>query len=131
MKILKSYLATCHGLLTVAAAGMLLLALASQAFPPAPSHLIYGQVRDEYGVPLSVTNALIVFESTNAEQVTSSIVPNLQRIAVEDIEAIEFFAGPAQTPAEYSDLGSNCGVLVLHTRRFESPKPTPPKKPPS
>src|SRR6185503_8366050 len=77
MKILKSHLATCRGLFTVAAAGMLMLPLASQAFPPAPSHLIYGQVRDEYGVPLFVTNATIVFESPNVEPVTSRIVPNL------------------------------------------------------
>src|SRR5262245_13175519 len=78
MRVLKSYLATRCGLFSAAAAGMLVLALASQAFPPAPSHLIYGQVRDEYGVALSVTNALIVFESTNAGQIASSIVPQLE-----------------------------------------------------
>ena len=77
-KLLKSSLATRSGLLTVAAVGMLLFALASQAFPPAPSHLIYGQVRDEYGVPLSVTNAQIIFESIRGEQIPSRIVPNLE-----------------------------------------------------
>lgn len=35
----------------------------------------------------------------------------------EQLEAIEWFAGPAQTPMEYSKLNSGCGVLVLHTRR--------------
>lgn len=34
-----------------------------------------------------------------------------------EIEAIEFYAGPASTPHRYSRLNSNCGVLVIHTRR--------------
>src|SRR5262245_65347443 len=66
------------GLLTVAAAGLLSLISVSQAFPPAPSHSVYGQVRDEYGVPLSVTNALIVFEAPNTEPIISSIDPRLE-----------------------------------------------------
>jgi len=78
MQILKLYLATGRGLLAVTAAGLLLLPLASRAFPPAPSHTIYGQVRDEYGLPLFVTNELIIFEPTNGVQITSSIIPNLE-----------------------------------------------------
>jgi hypothetical protein len=78
MKILKSYFGTGRGLLAVAAAGMLVLPFGSQAFPPAPSHTIYGLVRDEYGLPLFVTNALIIFEPTNGVQITASIVPNLE-----------------------------------------------------
>ena len=76
MKILKAYLPHCA--FTAAVTGVLLLALDSRAFPPAPSHLIYGQVRDEYGVPLSITNATILFATTNAELVGSSVVPNLE-----------------------------------------------------
>lgn len=44
-------------------------------------------------------------------------VPNLNRIPISAIEAIEFYKGPAETPAKYSTLNSNCGVLVIHTRR--------------
>jgi hypothetical protein len=33
------------------------------------------------------------------------------------IEAVEFYASPAQTPARYAGYGSECGVLVIHTRR--------------
>src|SRR5262245_35958632 len=76
MKVLKSYPVTGRELRMVTIAGILLLALASHAFPPAPSHLVYGQVRDEYGVPLSITNALIIFEATNNVQIISSIVPD-------------------------------------------------------
>lgn len=33
------------------------------------------------------------------------------------IEAVEFYATPAQTPLRYARLNSSCGVLVIHTRR--------------
>jgi Carboxypeptidase regulatory-like domain/TonB-dependent Receptor Plug Domain len=39
--------------------------------------------------------------------------------APEQLEAIEFYSGPAQTPAKYSILGAVCGVLVLWTRRSQ------------
>ena len=40
----------------------------------------------------------------------------------DQIEAVEFYAGPSQTPSRYAVLNSNCGVLVIHTRRFNSLK---------
>lgn len=36
---------------------------------------------------------------------------------VKGIEAIEYYDGAAQTPSRYARLNSNCGVLVIHTRR--------------
>jgi hypothetical protein len=42
---------------------------------------------------------------------------DISRFATSDIEALEFYEGPAQTPARYSNLNSTCGVLVIHTRR--------------
>ena len=33
------------------------------------------------------------------------------------LDAIEYFAGPAQTPPEYNKTGSSCGVLLLWSRR--------------
>ena len=78
MKLLKTYFPTVRGPFIAAAVGMLWLASDSRAFPPAPSHLIYGQVRDEYGVPLSITNATIIFATTNADLLGSSVVPNLE-----------------------------------------------------
>ena len=47
------------------------------AFPPAPYHTIYGLVRNEYGEPLYVTGAQIIFETTNGVQITGTIVPGL------------------------------------------------------
>jgi outer membrane receptor for ferrienterochelin and colicin len=42
---------------------------------------------------------------------------DLNRMVPAQIEAIEFYAGPAQTPLRYGGLNSVCGVLVIHTRR--------------
>jgi hypothetical protein len=47
------------------------------AFPPAPYHTIHGLVRNEYGEPLRVTGAQIIFEAANGAQVTGTIVPGL------------------------------------------------------
>jgi hypothetical protein len=33
------------------------------------------------------------------------------------IEAVEFYSSPAQTPGKYARLNSKCGVYVIHTRR--------------
>lgn len=42
---------------------------------------------------------------------------DINTIAPEQIEAIEYYAGPSQTPLKYGALNSTCGVLVIHTRR--------------
>src|SRR5437867_4522383 len=57
---------------------LFLLSFSALAFPPAPNHTIYGLVRDQYGVPLSIGNAQIIFEVTNGVQITTTIVPDLE-----------------------------------------------------
>lgn len=47
----------------------------------------------------------------------SDMAFNINSIPVDQIEAIEYYSGPAQTPARYSALNSNCGVVVIWTRR--------------
>jgi hypothetical protein len=42
---------------------------------------------------------------------------DINSILPHQIEAIEWYSGPSQTPARYAGLGSVCGVLVIHTRR--------------
>lgn len=42
---------------------------------------------------------------------------NVNSILPHEIEAIEYYAGPSVTPARYSGLNSQCGVLVIHRRR--------------
>lgn len=42
---------------------------------------------------------------------------DLNSISIDQVESIEFYAGASQTPFRYSTLNSQCGVLVIHTRR--------------
>lgn len=44
---------------------------------------------------------------------------DVNSIAPAQIEAIEYYSGPAETPPEYSRLESTCGVLVIWTRRLQ------------
>jgi hypothetical protein len=38
-------------------------------------------------------------------------------IYADQLEGVEFYAGPSQLPLKYAKLDSRCGVLVLWTRR--------------
>lgn len=48
---------------------------------------------------------------------------DVNSIRVDQIEAVEWYAGPSQTPAKYASLNSSCGVLVIHTRRSMPERP--------
>ena len=39
------------------------------------------------------------------------------QLSPDQVEAIEYYSGPASTPMRYSRQNSNCGVIVIHTRR--------------
>jgi hypothetical protein len=45
-------------------------------------------------------------------------VPEVNQFLPENLEAIEMYDGGAQTPARYSTLDSQCGVVVFHTRKY-------------
>ena len=53
------------------------LVLQARAFPPAPSHVICGQVRDEIGDPIATTNATLLLETTTGIKISSPVVPYL------------------------------------------------------
>jgi Carboxypeptidase regulatory-like domain len=42
--------------------------------------------------------------------------PDLNEWPVEEIEGVEVYVGPIETPAEYNLTGSDCGVLLIWTR---------------
>jgi hypothetical protein len=45
-------------------------------------------------------------------------IPNINRFAPGDFEAIEYYSGAAQIPPEYNRLNkAYCGLVVLHSRR--------------
>lgn len=71
----------------------------SRSDPPAPCGICYAQVY--------LDDVLL----------SRMQIPNIDRFAPEQLEAVEYYAGPATTPARYGNMGSQCGVLVLHTRR--------------
>ncbi len=45
------------------------------AFPPAPHHLVYGQVRDEFGNPFHVTGATVLLDVEGGSTVSTTVVP--------------------------------------------------------
>jgi hypothetical protein len=47
---------------------------------------------------------------------------NLSSVQTSAVEAVEFYSGTASIPQEYAIGDMRCGVLVIHTRRFEPKK---------
>jgi len=48
------------------------------AYPPAPHHLIYGFVRDEFGNPVSAKDAEVSLQMPTGGQIKAAIVPQLE-----------------------------------------------------
>lgn len=42
---------------------------------------------------------------------------DINSILADQVEGVEWYASPSQTPSRYAKLNSPCGVLVFHTRR--------------
>ena len=42
---------------------------------------------------------------------------DINSLSPASIEAIEYYSGAAKTPAKYQKMNTECGVLVIHTRR--------------
>ena len=57
-------------------------------------------------------NGMRVYSGRNNEPLF-----DVNTVYPDDLEAVEYYADAAQTPGEYSDLDTTCGVLVLWTRR--------------
>jgi len=56
----------------------LLLAVSARAYPPAPHHLFYGLVRDEFGGPLQDSSAVVILETTSGVTVKAQVIPGLE-----------------------------------------------------
>jgi hypothetical protein len=69
------------------------------------------------GMPIACY-ALVYVDDVLMNGTTEPTEPfDISSIAPEQVEAVEFYSGPAQTPLKYSRMGSNCGVLVIWRRR--------------
>lgn len=62
----------------VALVAALLAPTMAPAFPPAPHHRVFGLVKNEFGEPLEVQNAQIVFETPEGVRIPAPIVPGLE-----------------------------------------------------
>lgn len=76
---LLSFFRSCSVRTSLTGAALFLLAGTTllQAFPPAPPHTIFGQIRNEEGSPLTEESALIVFESSNGTVIETRLMPGL------------------------------------------------------
>lgn len=52
--------------------------LSAFAYPPAPHHLFYGMVRDEFGTPINDPNAVVILQIASGVQLKTQIVPGLE-----------------------------------------------------
>src|SRR5437773_5503795 len=55
-----------------------LLAPAAPAFPPAPDHVLFGMVRNQWGDPLDVSSAIVFLETPTGAGVKVSVLPGLE-----------------------------------------------------
>ena len=64
----------------IAAAGIvcLLTWASAPAFPPAPHHVLYGVVRNQWGDPINMAGALVLLEGTTGPGLSTSTTPNLE-----------------------------------------------------
>jgi len=47
------------------------------AYPPAPHHLIYGCVRDQYGTPLTTADSQIILQTRSGARIQTAVCPGL------------------------------------------------------
>lgn len=57
---------------------LVMSALPTWSYPPAPYHLIYGVVRDEMGNPLNVDSGTITLEAMTGTKISAYIIPGLE-----------------------------------------------------
>lgn len=58
--------------------GIVALERPVSAYPPAPFHLFYGMLRDEYGTPISLKGAQVILETSSGVQVRTTINPGVE-----------------------------------------------------
>jgi len=48
------------------------------AFPPAPHHVLFGMVRNQWGDPINVAGAEVFLETTNAAGLKATLYPGVE-----------------------------------------------------
>lgn len=100
-----------------ALAGMSIVGPASRGRPSAPEGFYQPDAAElRMGLKLACYARIYVGNLLlNSGSVADPI--DINEYATSALEAVEYFAGPSQTPTEYSRLNSNCGVVVLHLKK--------------
>ena len=102
----------CALVLTTAAT--LFLPQAALAFPPAPHHVIYGLIKDQYGTPLMTDQAQVILITPTGVQLMTTVVPELGFQINYQLE-VPMDAGLTADPYEPNALmaGANFSMLVV------------------
>jgi hypothetical protein len=70
----------------------------------------------EYGTPAVGCYSLVYVNGQLMNGTKEPTEPfDVNQLSPDLIEAIEYYAGPLETPLEYSKMGTKCGVLVIWT----------------
>ena len=101
----------CRGFV-LAVAATLLLPPATLAFPPAPRHLIYGTVKDQYGTPLMTSQAQVLLITPTGVQLMTSVVPGLDFQINYELE-VPMDAGLTADPYEPDALMTGAAFTML------------------
>lgn len=86
--IMKRFLPSFSQVTRLAGAWLLSCVLlpSAWAFPPAPHHLLYGVVKDEFGTPLLENTATVILESPSGVRLSSKVIPALREGANYELE---------------------------------------------
>lgn len=71
--------------------------------------------RGEYGIPIGCYSLVYVDGLLMNGQREPTEPFDVNTVAPDRVAAIEYYAGPSETPPEYSRMGTKCGVLVIWT----------------
>lgn len=75
------------GLILVLVIACASLAPLLQAYPPAPCHIFYGMLRDQYGTPMNTMNTDVFLETASGVRIKTSINPGIETAANYRLEA--------------------------------------------
>jgi hypothetical protein len=64
-----------------------------------------------------ILDGVTIFRDIGERRERAPLVDLSRDFRPDQLESVEYYAGPAQTPMEFSGLGTECGVIVLWTRR--------------
>jgi hypothetical protein len=71
----------CRWLILAFCLGLVVLDRPVQAYPPAPFHLFFGMLRDEYGTPINIRSAEVIFETASGVKVKTTVNPGIETAA--------------------------------------------------